>query len=86
MTLDHISLAGIVMTVLDHNALVANVTLLQEVGQRNPKASFTVVGKNGAVLQVEIKRLMKGQPDPEPEPEARIMAEVRKKRKASKSK
>ena len=69
MTLDHISLAGIVMTTLDHNALVANVTQMQEVGQRNPKASFTVVGKNGAVLQVEIKRLMKGQTDPEPEPQ-----------------
>ena len=84
MTLDHVSLAGIVMTTLDHNALVANVTQLQNVGSRNPKASFTVVGNNGAVLQVEIKRLMKGQADPEPEPEPSPRQAPRKTRKESK--
>lgn len=86
MALDHLSLAGIIMTVLDHNALVANVTQMQAVGQRNPKAGFTVVGTNGAVLQVEIKRLMKGQPDPEPEPVPEPKPAPRKPRKASKEK
>ena len=69
MTLDHLSLADMAATFFAKDKQVASVTAIQEQGQRNPFAGFTVIGGNGAVLRVSIKRLMKGQEqEPEPKP------------------
>lgn len=76
MTLDHISLAEAAIASFAKNKDITSVTGIQEVGSRNPKATFTVIGDNGAVLQVEIKRLMRGQPAPEPEPKKKPKAKA----------
>ena len=85
MTLDHLSLATVVSIFLQKDPQVANVTNSQVVGSRNPRAMFTVIGNNGAVLQVDIKRLMKGQEqEPAPNPTKPKAKPAPAKRKASK--
>lgn len=82
MYIDHLTVAALVGSLLQKNEDIANVTNVQVVGERNPKASFTVIGENGAVLQFEIKRLMRGQAQEPPpltdKPKARKPAAKRK--------
>ena len=84
MYIDHVSVAGLIALVMNKNKDIASVTPAQEVGTRNPKAIFTIIGENGAVLQVEIKRLMRGQESevPAPKPKAKASAKGSSKRGA----
>ena len=85
MTLDHSLLAEIVTDHLKGLVGVASVTAIQDQGVRNPVAKFTVIGVNGSVLQVSIKRLMKGQELPiEQAPTKPKARKAPAKRKASK--
>ena len=59
---DHLSLAALMGAGLQKSAKIANVTDVQSEGERNPRATFTVVGTDGSVCSVVVKRLMMGQP------------------------
>ena len=74
MTIDHLSVAGLIGKFLRKDKLIASVTEAQVVGTRNPTATFTIIGNNGAVLQVTIKRLMRGQEAEPPKPTAKPKA------------
>lgn len=63
---DHITLSASMAKALKALPEIASVTEAQPEGERNPRATFTVVGKDGSVCSVVVKRLMMGQAPSEP--------------------
>ncbi len=63
---DHLSLAALMGAALQKSKEIANVTDAQAEGERNPRATFTVIGTDGSVCSVVVKRLMMGQAPSEP--------------------
>lgn len=58
---DHLTLSASITKSLRALSEIANVTQPTAIGERNPRATFTVIGKDGSVCSVEVKRLMIGQ-------------------------